>query len=197
MLAYVFWHWRRPEVDASTYVQRLAAFQEALRRAAPEGFVASAVFRGGAVPWTPAAETYEDWYVTHGSYGLDPLNDGAVSGDCQIPHEAAARSATGGTAGLYRLRVGSDDLRRASWSLWFAKPPGMPYERLYAVFEPLASAPGVGLWGRQMTLGPAPEFCLMAPALVSLPTEIAGLERPLDRLWPTTAEGFPQESLTL
>ena len=197
MLAYVFWHWRRPDVDAATYERRVADFHEALRRSAPEGFVSSSAFRSGAAPWVGDAESYEDWYVTHASYALDPLNDGAISGECQVPHGLAARSAAGGTAGLYRLRLGSHELREAAWSLWFAKPAGMPYERLYELLEPHATSPGAGLWGRQMTLGPTTEFCLVAPARPSLPEEIAGLERPLERVWPTGVEGFPQESLTL
>jgi hypothetical protein len=197
MLAYVFWHWRRPDVDASTYARRIADFHEALRRSAPEGFVASCAFRSAPAPWAGGEESYEDWYVTHASYALDALEGAAVSGDCQAPHEAAARSAAGGTAGLYKLRLGGHDLRVAEWSLWFANPAGMPYDRLDALLEPHALAPGSGLWGRQMTHGPTPEFCLVAPARPALPPEIAGLERPIERIWPTALEGFPQESLTL
>jgi hypothetical protein len=165
LLAYVFWHWRRPDVDRATYAGRVAAFHEALRRSAPEGFVASCAFRAGAVPWLEAEETYEDWYVNEGSYALDPLNDGAVAGDCQAPHDAAARSAAGGTAGLYRLRQGSPKVREATWSCWFAK------------------------------LGPTPEFCLLAAAKPVLPADWEGIERPLERIWPTTVEGLPQESM--
>src|SRR5206468_8129677 len=106
MLAYVFWHWRRAEVDAATYVGRLAAFHEALRRSAPEGFEFSAAFRAGAAPWVPADESYEDWYVAHGSYALDPLNDGAVTGDCKAPHDASARSAAGGRSEERRVGKG-------------------------------------------------------------------------------------------
>ena len=195
MLAYVFWHWRRPDVDRATYAGRVAAFHEALRRSAPEGFVASCAFRAGAVPWLEGEETYEDWYVNEGSYALDPLNDGAVAGDCQAPHDAAARSAAGGTAGLYRLRQGSPKVREATWSCWFAKPASLTYAQLYQRLEPLATAPGAGLWGRQMTLGPTPEFCLLAATKPVLPADWEGTERPLERIWPTTVEGLPQESM--
>ena len=195
MLAYVFWHWRQPEVDRASYAGRLAAFHEALRRSAPEGFVASCAFRAGAAPWLPGDESYEDWYVSEGSYALDALNDGAVSGDCQIPHEAAARSAAGGIAGLYRLRQGKDAVRDAAWSWWFSKPAGMSYAQLHDRLEPFARMPGAGLWGRQMTLGPTPEFCLLAASKPELPPW-EGLERPLERIWPTTVQGLPQESMS-
>lgn len=197
MLAYVFWHWRRPEIDRAHYEDRLAKFHEALRRAAPEGFVASCAFRAGAAPWVSDDESYEDWYLTEGSYALDPLNDGAVSGDCQAPHEGAARAAAGGTAGLYRLRQGSASVRDAVWSHWFTKPRGMSYGELFERLEPMTSAPGTGLWGRQMTLGPTPEFCLLAASEPALNAAAEGLERPLVRVWPTMIEGLPQESMNL
>jgi len=197
MLAYVFWHWRRAEIDGPAYEDRLVKFHEALRRSAPEGFVASCAFRSGEAPWVPEQVSYEDWYVTHGSFALDPLNDGAVSGECQVPHDAAARSAAGGTAGLYRLRLGSADLREASWSVWFAKSTALPYDRLEALLEPLVAGSGGGLWGRQMTLGPTPEFCLITPAKPLLPEEFHGFDRPLVRLWPTLVKGLPQESMNL
>lgn len=197
MLAYVFWHWRRAEIDGPAYEDQLVKFHEALRRSAPEGFVASSVFRSGAAPWVPEEVSYEDWYVTHGSFALDPLNEGAVSGECQVPHDAAARSAAGGTAGLYRLRLGSPDLSEASWSVWFAKPAGMSYARLEALLEPQTASPGGGLWARQLTLGPTPEFCLVTSSKPLLPADLQGFDRPLERLWPTLVKGLPQESMNL
>ncbi|TMQ67473.1 MAG: hypothetical protein E6K80_15220 [Candidatus Eisenbacteria bacterium] len=197
MLAYVFWHWRRPDVDPASYAGRLAAFHQALRRAAPEGFVSSTVFRAGSAPWVAAEESYEDWYLTHGSYALDPLNDGVVAGDCGAPHDDVARDALGGTGGLYRLRIGHEEIREATWANWFHKPAGMSYARLFEEMEPLATAPGASLWGRQMTLGPTPEFCLLSPAPLALQSGYDGLQRPLERLWPTTLRGLPQESMDL
>jgi hypothetical protein len=41
---------------------------------------------------------------------------------------------------------------------------------LFAAIEPLVHAERAALWGRQMTLGPALEFCLHAARPVSLPS---------------------------
>jgi hypothetical protein len=183
VLAYVFWHWRRPEVEPAAYARLLAAFHQALGAHPPPGFIGSVAFRGADVAWSPARETYEDWYLTDGSRALDPLNEGAVSGACRAPHDDAARAAQGGLAGLYRLRRGSGDLAGAGWSSWFSKPGRLPYAALDRALDPLAGRPGIGLWARQMALGPAPEFCLMAPAPVELPAGIPGFGRALERLW--------------
>jgi hypothetical protein len=71
----------------------------------------------------------------------------------------------------------------------------MSYDELFERLEPITKAPDAGLWGRQMTLGPTPEFCLLTPLKPALPPGISGLERPLERVWPTMIEGLPQESM--
>ena len=184
MLAYVFWHWRRPEVDPAAYAERLAAFHDMLARNAPQGFLGSAAFRSGAAPWVPGEESYEDWYLTDGSAALDPLNDAAISGARKAPHDAAAAAARGGIAGLYRLRLGSGEVAAARHARWISKPEGMSYEVFHAALEPLAARPNSGLWGRQMTLGPTPEFCWLSPGAADLPETLQGLARPLERVWP-------------
>jgi hypothetical protein len=47
---------------------------------------------------------------------------------------------------------------------WFDKPAGVAYEELYRALSQAASGAAAGLWGRQMTLGPTPEFCLLSPS---------------------------------
>ena len=170
MLAYVFWHWPRPEVDRGEYEARLTAFQQALRAAAPAGFRESAVYRVRGLPWTAEA-AYEEWYLLEGSEALDSLNDAAVSARTRAAHDAAAQQAAGGVAGLYRLRRGASELDRDRRAHWFAKPAGMSYEDLYTM---LPQAP---LWGRQMTLGPGPEFCLLAEAPPPFPALTVRCER--------------------
>jgi hypothetical protein len=183
MLAYVFWHWRRPDVERAAYDRHLVEFHAALKRAAPSGFHASSAFRSGAAPWVAGAESYEDWYLVGGSASLDPLNDGAVTGDCKEPHDMAARLAAGGVAGLYRLRMGSADLGRARWACWFSKPSGMTYAGLYSAMEPFAARLSSALWGRQMTLGPTPEFCLIGPGPIEIGMQ--GIVRELAPIWPS------------
>ncbi|HEV3310577.1 MAG TPA: hypothetical protein VG815_08680, partial [Chloroflexota bacterium] len=92
---------------------------------------------------------------------IEPLNSVAVSGSVKAPHDAAARMASFGTAGLYQpVRTGGDQLE-ASTAVWFSKPDGMSYDAMYARLE--SSGPEVQdrLWQRMMTLGPTPEFCLL------------------------------------
>ena len=90
MLAYVFWHRPRANVDKTTYEKSLTAFHEALSRAAPPGLVAAGSFAVAAVPWLGERPGYEDWCVTEGSWALDPLNAWAVSGATQSSHDRVA-----------------------------------------------------------------------------------------------------------
>ena len=53
-------------------------------------------------------------------------------------------------------------------SYWLSKPDGMSYRDFESSLAPCIAA-GCCLWGRRMTLGPTPEFCLHAPA----PRELA------------------------
>ena len=107
MLAYVFWHWPRPNMNAAQYEAAQRAFHAALDAAPPAGFSAShsAALRG--VPWAAGGgPAYEDWYLVQASASLDPLNQAAITGSRQQPHDAAAALAAGGAAGLYLLRAG-------------------------------------------------------------------------------------------
>jgi len=54
----------------------------------------------------------------------------------------------------------------------------------WSLLAPITATPGTGLWMRQMTLGPSPEFCLQAPAPVALP-------RPIDARHVTLRTVFP------
>jgi hypothetical protein len=160
MLAYIFWHWRSPSVEEEVYQRRIAEFQEALRSQRPQGFEYSVVFKLDGVPWRGGdGEVYEDWYVVENSAALDILNEAAVSGACKEPHNAVAKDAAKGAGGLYRLHAGEVGLAKADVALWFAKPSGMSYERLYGMLDAEVGRVGGSLWRRQMVLGPAPEFC--------------------------------------
>jgi len=46
---------------------------------------------------------------------------------------------------------------------WLAKPPGLSYPEFHAALEPRSA------WQRQMTLGPATEYCVLAAAPLPLP----------------------------
>jgi len=161
MLAYVFWHWPRPEIERGQYLDHLAEFHRTLAANKPPGFQRSVVFSINGAYWLNTnSETFEEWYLLDDSAAMDPLNEAAVTGACEAPHNRVARAAADGTGGLYRLRAGSGDLAEAKFASWLSKPAGISYKDFYAGLEPLTSQPGVALWGRQMTLGPTTEFCL-------------------------------------
>ena len=161
MLAYVFWHWPRPEIERGQYLNHLTEFHRTLAAHKPPGFQRSVVFRIENAAWLKTrGEAYEEWYLLDDSAAIDPLNDAAVSGACEEPHNRVARAAADGTGGLYRLRAGSEDLAQAKFATWLSKPAGVTYKDFYAGLESLTTQAGVALWGRQMTLGPTAEFCI-------------------------------------
>ena len=180
MLAYVFWHWPRPDIERGQYLDHLAEFHRTLDANKPPGFQRSVVFRIHGANWLKTdGEAFEEWYLVDDSAALDPLNDGAISGACEEPHNRVAREAADGTGGLYRLRAGSAaDLDQAKFATWLSKPAGVSYKDFYAGLESLTSQPGVALWGRQMTLGPTTEFCIhsQTPVQLSFPVTCVQLD---------------------
>jgi hypothetical protein len=175
MLAYVFWHWPRPEIERATYVDHLSSFHQTLASNKPSGFQRSAVFRIQDAAWlNTSGEAYEEWYLLDDSAAMDKLNEAAVSGACEEPHNRVAREAADGIGGLYRLRVGEENLAQAKFAVWLSKPNGVSYNDFYAALQPVTSQPGVALWGRQMTLGPTQEFCIHSPTPVELPEGYTG-----------------------
>ncbi|GHO45828.1 hypothetical protein [Ktedonospora formicarum] len=176
MLAYVFWHQRAEEVSRDEYQQRLIAYHQILQERQPEGFQGSFVLEMSHLPWMlEGPEVYEDWYVVENSAALDPLDEAAVSGICREPHNAVARLAGDGTGGLYRLKSGTFDRQQASairHASYFKKQPGMSYEQLYALLDQSnVESQGI-LWQRQMTMGPAREYCLHSTEVAALPAEL-------------------------
>src|SRR2546423_14825828 len=172
MLAYVFWHAAQAGIDRNSYVNHLVQFHQTLAANKPNGFRESVIFRIREAGWLKTnGEAYEDWYLLDDSAALDRLNDAAVSGACEEPHNLVAREAADGIGGLYRLRAGGEDPAQARFAVWLSKPNGVSYKDFYAGLYSLTSQPGVALWGRQMTLGPTTEFCLHSPSALpnSLP----------------------------
>ena len=185
MLAYVFWHWPRSDVDRGSYVDHLCAFHQTLGLNRAPGFQQSAVFRIHGANWlNTTGEVYEDWYLLDDSAAMDRLNDAAVSGVCEDPHNAIARNAADGTGGLYRLRVGYENLTESRFAVWLSKPNGVSYKDFYSALQPITSQPGLALWGRQMTLGPTVEFCIHSAAPIELPQTYIGHILDLDLIYP-------------
>jgi len=188
MLAYVFSHWRQPEVTPSDYEERQRAFHAALARAPASGCVRSFSVALSGAPWSAAgADSYEDWYLIEDYAALGVLEHAAVSAARTEPHAAAAAVAAGGAAGIYGLRVGALH-ETPRFALWFRKPSGMPYDELFRRLTPRLEANGASLWMRKLTLGPALEFCIHANEQLSLPEPFAGLSLPLRQIWPVPSE---------
>jgi hypothetical protein len=184
MLAYVFWHWRKPEIPAVQYEADVSRFHNALAASPSPGFARSYAMAILGAPWAnDSADAYEDWYLVSNSAALDPLNDAAISGHRQAPHDSAAAAAGGGTGGLYRLRSGTPQ-EVPRFSYWFAKPAGLSYAGLFDALRPMIEENAAVLWGRQMTLGPALEFCLHASRACTLPGDLSTVAIQLRTVWP-------------
>lgn len=184
MLAYVFWHWPQSTIDRGLYLDHLADFHRTLAANKPSGFQRSIVFRISGAGWLKTTgEAFEEWYLLDDSAAMDRLNEAAVSGVCEEPHNRVARQAADGTGGLYRFRAGREDLAEAKFAVWLSKPNGVAYPDFYAALKPLTSQPDVGLWGRQMTLGPTTEFCIHSSNPLQLPPNFNGQTIPLELTW--------------
>lgn len=161
MLAYLFWHRPYPSCEAAQYEAQLLRFHRQLAAAPPPGFRGSAAFRIPPVPWLGGEGGYEDWCLVEGSWALDPLNNFAVTGAMERPHNDVAAQMDVGHGGLYRLMWGEAALTGES-ATWLTRPRGIDWR---AALEPLhRQVPGAVCWRRQMVLGPAPEFLIAAPA---------------------------------
>lgn len=185
MLAYAFWHWRRPGVSLSEYESHQRAFQAALADHPPEGFLSATTVRFAGAPWaTDEGEAYEDWYLVRGLPDLDLLNEAAVTAARKVSHDAVARLSAGGVAGLYRLRAGAP-LSMPAVATWFGKPAGVSYPAFLEALEPLIVRSSAALWIRHMVLGPTPEFCLHTAEPVMLPPEYTATSFARVPVWPS------------
>jgi hypothetical protein len=184
VLAYVFWHWRRADVPVDVYERRQTAFHEALASTPPEGFQSSLCLRMAGAPWAHhGGRAYEDWYFVQDGGALDALNDAAITGRRRTPHDAAAEASAGGTAAVYKVRLGAP-IPTAQHALWFAKPEGMSYEELWSTLAPLVQRSLGMLASRYMVLGPSPELSLHTPEPLALPQAFTPLGIALQTVWP-------------
>jgi hypothetical protein len=174
VLAYVFWHWRHPSADRAEYEAAQQGFQRALTDSPSAGFIRSFSHAIAGAPWANGGgEAYEDWYLVRDSAALDPLDIAAVTAGRKGAHDAAAAMAANGTAGLFQLKVGTAPVAPQS-AQWFAKPSGLSYPQIFAAIQPTLAPVGGSLWVRRMTLGPSPEFCVLArqPAALAAPFQM-------------------------
>jgi hypothetical protein len=201
VLAYLFWHRPLATCDVVAYEQAVLAFHRSLHRAPPVGLGGSAVFRVAQLPFlagaTPSEEPagatpgYEDWYLVEDYAALGVLNGAAVGRGHRSAHDAAARRLGAGVGGLYALvegercesgeRPGLESIGDATLAVWVARPSGSRQRMLGELLGDGMDRRRASLWRRQLVLGPAPEFCLLAS---ELPPGVAPTRLPAD--WTAT-----------
>lgn len=186
MLAYAFWHWKRPGVAAGDYEHRQRMFHAALAAAPAPGFRQSFCAALAGAPWAGSSDAYEDWYEVEDFAALGALNEYAVTASRTAAHDAAAAAVADGAGGVYGLRLGAA-VAAPAYAHWFGKPPGMTYAELFAACAAPIERSGGGLWMRQMVLGPAREFCVRSASPVELPSAFDVLSLPLRAVWPEPA----------
>ncbi|GHO63804.1 hypothetical protein KSC_026960 [Ktedonobacter sp. SOSP1-52] len=183
MLAYVFCHWHVPDIEAATYQHDLIAYHRTLAMHKPSGFHHTRVLQTEQASWLQRNEvTYEDWHLVENSAALDLLNERAVSGPCQEPHRQIARWTQGSAGGLYQLVWGNPDLSIVRFAYRFDKPVGMTYGTFYEILQPLSQEVKGMLWGRQMNLGPGPEFCIQTSEPFIFPETLPMLSIPVKQI---------------
>jgi hypothetical protein len=182
VLAYLFWHRPHEPAAVEDYERAQVSFHRSLARSPPVGLCGSAVFRVAELPWPvppavageaqPPARgpAYEDWYVVEDFAALGVLNEAAVGRGHRTSHDDLARRAGAGSGGLYALLEGDrrnirdlgGPLGGASLATWVQRPAGSPRPMLGELLGDGMDPRHASLWRRQLVLGPAPEFCLLA-----------------------------------
>jgi hypothetical protein len=129
------------------------------------------------LPWLAAADGagedapgYEDWYLLDDWAAVGVLEEAAVAHGHETAHHAIAARAGVATSSVYRLIEGSARSRAAGVAVWVAREAGHDPPSLGALLGDGIDPERDGLWRRCMSLGPAPEHCLLvseAPAGVA------------------------------
>lgn len=184
MLAYVFWHWPRPDISQQEYEARLCRFHQSMTATPPAGMRRSLTWRVEGAPWLPDGPAFEDWYLLDDTSALDSISTGAVSGGNAPLHHAIASLAAGGTAGLYKPARVPEATASGETAAWFGKLAGMTYDALYSSLDTVETVTPDGLWLRMLVLGPTPEFCLLGDQAPALPSKWGSIVVRRSPLWP-------------
>ncbi len=64
----------------------------------------------------------------------------------------------------------------------------MRYEELFGLLAPIVKAAAGVLWMRQLTLGPAREFCIHSAHPIELPSPFETLAMRLRMVWPLDSD---------
>lgn len=161
MIAYVFWHRPREGVDQERYEQAAERFHRSLHRSPPAGFRRSALLRTSTLRWLPGEGWYEDWHLLDDFCALGVLNEAAVAARHRSAHDQVAGLFGEGAGAVYRLLEGDGEMVQPL-AVWVSRPPGARALPLGDLLGDGMDREGAGLWRRQLVLGPAPEYCLLA-----------------------------------
>jgi len=164
VLAYLFWHRPGEGVDTDVYERAAERFHRSLAHTPPMGLCGSALYRVKDVPWLAGDRVYEDWYLLDDFPALGVLNEAAVAHGHRTAHDEVARHFGAGAGGLYGLLEGHADLAGAPppLAVWVSRPPEASKQALGDLLADGIDPEHASLWRRQLVLGPAPEYCLLA-----------------------------------
>lgn len=163
MLAYLFWHAAAKAPATEEYERKILRFGGALADAKIPGVLGCASYAIGRTSWL-GEPGYEDWVWIEGSWVLEGLNERAVAGTMEQPHNAVSQATKhGGFGALYYLVAGKHAVPSHSKILWLSRPRGIVWRDVMPGIVKSTSAE-VTVWRRLMVLGPASEFALVGPA---------------------------------
>ncbi len=182
MIAYVFWYSARADVDLRKFDEGMRAFHRGLAHHPPPGFASSRSFRTGPLPWAERATSYEDWYLVEDFTGLGRLNERAAAGGHAEAHDHVAEYSEQGAGSVYALEAGEASLVPLVM-YWFDRPEELTTPTFINETRALVKAAGATLWRRQLSLGPAREYCVHSMARLDLPFP-AHEVTPQSLIWP-------------
>jgi hypothetical protein len=177
VLAYVFWHSPSEDDEVGEYEAALEGFHRSLCHRRPVGMLSSAAYRVAESPPGGAAG-YEDWYLLEDYGALGVLNEAAVGRGHETAHDRIARRFGAGAGGLYGLREGKRHaglLENTPVAVWVTRPPGAESRGLGELLGDGIDPASASLWRRQLVLGPAGEFCVLA---AEVPSGVAATRLP-------------------